>query len=256
MRPDAEREFAAEGAGCRALPMLEYGWSAGGSPEGVAAMPKNRFEGIAVWFFRLNGFLMLENFILHDRGARTDFDVIGVRFPHRAEPARGHGSEPFRDYETLVGTHGLAQVIICECTESVRKLNTPQTDPDKYVLADGLAAIGVFPSDMNGRVASKLLADGQYVDACQVVRLCTIAGSDPPGVDFPQHMLKLTWREVLTFIHKRMVDYRRTKAQIDHWPEMGQQLYSTAEEYCGDIEGFIAHWMESTRTERSMQLRP
>ena len=45
-------------------------------------------ERLAYWYFRLNGFLTTENFIVHpDRGPnqRTDADLLAVRFAHRKE---------------------------------------------------------------------------------------------------------------------------------------------------------------------------
>ena len=47
-------------------------------------------ERLAYWYFRLNGFLQIENFIVHpeNRGSqRTDADLLGVRFRHRVERA-------------------------------------------------------------------------------------------------------------------------------------------------------------------------
>ena len=43
-------------------------------------------ERLAYWYLRLNGFLTIENFILHPRTTgkqKTDIDLVGVRFPHR-----------------------------------------------------------------------------------------------------------------------------------------------------------------------------
>lgn len=45
-------------------------------------------EKVAYWYLRLNGFLQIENFYIHPvrRGsARTDADLLAVRFPYRAE---------------------------------------------------------------------------------------------------------------------------------------------------------------------------
>lgn len=45
-------------------------------------------EKVAYWYFRLNGFLQIENFVVHPErrgGQRTDADLLAVRFPHRAE---------------------------------------------------------------------------------------------------------------------------------------------------------------------------
>lgn len=45
-------------------------------------------EKVAYWYFRLNGYFQIENFVVHPerRGAqRTDADLLAVRFPYRAE---------------------------------------------------------------------------------------------------------------------------------------------------------------------------
>jgi len=45
-------------------------------------------EELAYWYFRLNGFLNIPNFVIHpDTGSeqRTDVDLLGVRFPYRSE---------------------------------------------------------------------------------------------------------------------------------------------------------------------------
>ncbi len=41
-------------------------------------------EMLANWYFRLNGFLTSQNYILHDRRSqRTEIDILGVRFQHK-----------------------------------------------------------------------------------------------------------------------------------------------------------------------------
>ena len=47
-------------------------------------------EKIAYWYLRLNGFMTMENLILHNESPRglpqrTDADIYGVRFPFRKE---------------------------------------------------------------------------------------------------------------------------------------------------------------------------
>ena len=45
-------------------------------------------EQLGYWFLRLNGFLSTVNFVVHPgvgRNQGTDVDILGVRFPWRAE---------------------------------------------------------------------------------------------------------------------------------------------------------------------------
>jgi len=45
-------------------------------------------EKLVYWYLRLNGFLTIENFVVHPdqgRDQRTDVDILGTRFPYRSE---------------------------------------------------------------------------------------------------------------------------------------------------------------------------
>jgi len=49
---------------------------------------KNMLENLAYWYFRLNGCLTIENFVVHPdwrRGQQTEIDLIAMRFPHRSD---------------------------------------------------------------------------------------------------------------------------------------------------------------------------
>jgi hypothetical protein len=51
-------------------------------------------ERLAYWYLRLNGFLTIENFIVHPEvgvDQRTDIDLMALRFPHRREAFRNYG---------------------------------------------------------------------------------------------------------------------------------------------------------------------
>lgn len=53
----------------------------------------NFAERIAYWYLRLNGFLLLENFVHHsgpDRSHAADADLLGVRFPYASELLDGN----------------------------------------------------------------------------------------------------------------------------------------------------------------------
>jgi hypothetical protein len=56
----------------------------------------NYGEEIAYWYLRLNGFFMIENFVIHRSGNgnyRSDIDIIAVRFPYVIEKIGGQPSD-------------------------------------------------------------------------------------------------------------------------------------------------------------------
>jgi hypothetical protein len=62
------------------------GWTAGLQRPLARSVRCTVNEKLAYWYFRLNGFMTMESFILHDESRkglpqRTDADIYGVRFP-------------------------------------------------------------------------------------------------------------------------------------------------------------------------------
>ena len=110
-------------------------------------------EKVAYWYFRLNGFLQIENFIVHPgrRGSqRTDADLLAVRFPHRAEFLFDH-PEPMRDDEdTLCLSPEAIDVVIAEVkTNQPCALNGPWTAEESQNVHRVLAAIGCVPRELD-----------------------------------------------------------------------------------------------------------
>jgi hypothetical protein len=104
-------------------------------------------EKVAYWYFRLNGFLQIENFVVHPerRGSqRTDADLLAVRFPRRAERLFDDPNDIMADDEQgLRLSHDWIDVVIAEVkTNQPCTLNGPWTQPDHQNVPRVLAAIG------------------------------------------------------------------------------------------------------------------
>jgi hypothetical protein len=66
-------------------------------------------EKVAYWYLRLNGFLQIENFVIHPGrcvGQRTDADLLAVRFPYRAEFLVNHPENPMPDDVAVLSLSG------------------------------------------------------------------------------------------------------------------------------------------------------
>src|SRR6516225_8740359 len=93
-------------------------------------------EKVAYWYFRLNGFFQIENFVIHptQRGAqRTDADLLAVRFPHRAERLLDDPDDIMPDDEqTLALSRDRIDVVLAEVkTNRPCTLNGPWTRKDR-----------------------------------------------------------------------------------------------------------------------------
>lgn len=83
-------------------------------------------EDIAYWYLRLNGFLLLRNFLVHGdrRGeTRTEIDVLGVRFRHRRE----HFSQPMKDDDWIERANRTI-VVFCDAKKGAYDFNEAWTN--------------------------------------------------------------------------------------------------------------------------------
>ena len=115
----------------------------------------NKFEQLAVWYFRLNGYFTVPNFILHPNtpgGQRTDADVLAVRFPHSTEVA---GCKMERD-SALKCSDEKIDFIIAEVKGGGCALNGPWTDPKQENMHYVIKWLGMVPEPKVDKIAKEL----------------------------------------------------------------------------------------------------
>jgi hypothetical protein len=211
------------------------------------AKPKETLnpEKLVYWYLRLNGFLQIENFYVHPAGtggARTDADLLAVRFPHRAERLFDRPTDVMMDDEkNLFLTHERIDIVIAEVTRLRCKLNGPWTDREKQNIHRVLAAIGCIPGGMIGEAADALYQYGYFEDPKLLrVRLVAIGSerNTDIAVRFPQ-VVQIIWDDLLRFVWQRFQKYRNQKADTQHWDTTGRTLKRWVNEARGREEDFI-----------------
>jgi hypothetical protein len=183
-------------------------------------------ERLAYWYFRLNGFLTTENFIIHpDTGSdqRTDADLIAVRFLHRAENL----VQPMEDDPRVASCRTLANVIIAEVKTGPCALNGPWTRPETGNMWRALRAIGCVPEDAIDLACDLLLRKGYWSDATVTIRLFGLGESMNPDLPIPATQ-QLTWGEVIAFCIQRFKAYELQKAAVPQWTCDGIRLKQCA----------------------------
>lgn len=203
-------------------------------------------EKVAYWYFRLNGFLQIENFVVHpkSRGSqRTDADLIGVRFPHRAERLIDDPADIMKDdIDRLSLSAGQTDVVIVEVkSRQPCSLNGPWTREEDRNVHRVLAAIGCLPPEQIELAAAAIYNTGIYKNELGPrIRLVAVGALQCADLStrFPE-VTQLVWPEILTFIWGRFYTYRRQKAQADQWDEQGRQLKSMADSI-NNPEEFVA----------------
>ena len=193
-------------------------------------------EKVAYWYFRLNGFLQIENFVVHPQrhgSQRTDADLLAVRFPYRAERLFDDPQDIMSDDEAgLSLSADQIEVVIAEVkTNQPCTLNGPWTREDHQNVHRVLAAIGCLPPDHIGKAASDIYKTGIHNSELGLrVRLVAVGASrnDDLGATYPE-VTQLVWPEMLAFIWDRFRTFRRQKTQVDQWDKQGRLLKRIAD---------------------------
>jgi hypothetical protein len=202
-------------------------------------------EKVAYWYFRLNGFLQIENFVVHPKGRgsqRTDADLLAVRFPYRDERLIDDPDDIMPDDE-----HGLSlsRNVIDVVTAEVKAnqpcaLNGPWTDEDRQNVHRVLAAIGCVPPESIVTAAADIYQDGIYrSDVGLHIRLVAVGREQSKKLaDTYPNVTQLTWRPLLAFIWERFHRYRQQKKQVDQWDTQGRAVKRLADK-TGDANTFV-----------------
>jgi hypothetical protein len=182
---------------------------------------------IAYWYFRLNGFLGVENFVLHPDDKRepqkTEADLCGVRFQY-------HSELDMTDDIWFSHGHGSALFVIAEITRGVCKLNGPWTDPSKMNMQYVLRAIGAFPPDEHEALARSLYTHCTYPEPKTgegpIVQLIAVGKTVNEDLreKFP-NLLQIELAHMLGFMYRRFDAYRGQKANHHQWDRFGQALW-------------------------------
>ena len=173
------------------------------------------------------------NFVVHPDmgvGQETDADVVGVRFPFRAEGPPAH---PMADDERLMAVYSNCTasakspyVIIGEVTKKPCKLNGPWTKRERGNMHRVLSSLGALaPSELD-EAARALYDRGVYSSPAIYVSLCCLGvrQSSPLARKYPE-VPQIEWAHVAGFIYKRFNTYRETKSSHPQWDEFGQFLW-------------------------------
>jgi hypothetical protein len=202
-------------------------------------------ERVAYWYFRLNGFLQIENFVVHPErrgGQRTDADLLGVRFPFRAERLFDDPNDIMADDAQNLRLSGdLIDMVIAEVkTNRPCTLNGPWTQHDRRNVHRVLAAIGCLPPNLIEKTASDIYRTGSHRTNTPLrIRLVAVGRvrSDELAARYPE-VTQLIWAEMLTFVWNRFDRYRQQKTQVDQWAPDGRTIKDLADR-SKDAQDFV-----------------
>ena len=185
-------------------------------------LQRSKPDRLAYWYFRLNGFLTTENFVIHpETGSNqgTDADLLGVRFSQRSEGGRF----PLHDDPSIADSGAPVNVIIAEVKTSKCSLNGPWTSPKAGNMRETLRAIGCVPPASEEDATRTLFRDGRWSDDTVSVRLFAIGEYRDPDLAISESQ-QLIWRDVISFTMDRFRSYKTRKSAVGQWEADGQLL--------------------------------
>jgi hypothetical protein len=208
-------------------------------------------EKVAYWYFRLNGFLQIENFVVHPSGRggqRTDADLLAVRFPHRAERLFDDPTDIMQDDEHRLSlSRKMVDVVVAEIkTNQPCTLNGPWTREAQQNVHRVLAAIGCLPSDRIDDAAVDIYRSGAHENDDLGLRIRLVAvGAEHNDELAAQYcdVTQLIWPDILTFIWERFNGYRHQKTQVDQWDLHGHKIKQLADQ-SADAGIFTGHALQ------------
>lgn len=197
-------------------------------------------EKLAYWYFRLNGFLTIQNFVVHPNSGsqqRTEIDIIAARFPYRVELPKNEN--PMQDDKCLILKPKKIRIILAEVKKGICKLNSAWTNPDKGNMQQIMSALGAIDRETLKLASDKLCKDGYYEDEKFSFSLCCL-GKETNNAKCKrfQNVLQLTWNDVLSFIYDRFEKYEICKRQHQQWDSTGQKLFKHFKK-CDDRNEFL-----------------
>lgn len=207
----------------------------------------NLAERIAYWFFRLNGCMTTQNFILHpDSGedVRTEVDLIAVRFPHRRELRTA--DQPMEDHEMFLEHGGLIQAYLVDASTGTCKLSSKWRNRERRDLEAIIDAMGFFDVEQQPHAIESLYENA--LCECAPVRLQFVAVGRQKSPDLYRSMRsveQLTWDEILSWMYQRLSLYRLQKKYNRRWDQIGITLQKEASRK--SKQEFVDYWLKRMR---------
>lgn len=170
---------------------------------------KNFAEELAYWYFRLNGFILIDNFVLHGAGLEenyhADVDLLGVRHKYAYELVGGQTT----DCDERLMKHFCPNKhigILCEVKsglETSPRIRLSDRDRIKYAVQ----RIGLFSTHKSEEIAKSLAGEKVYVGDYNQIGKILISNDGTVRDDF----ICISLKEIETFLINHLDTYSNPK---------------------------------------------
>jgi hypothetical protein len=186
----------------------------------------NKFEQLALWYLRLNGYLTVPNFVLHPNtpnSERTDADVLAVRFPHSTEVA---GQKKMEPDSNLVNQPKKIDFIIAEVKSGVCRLNGPWTDEKRENMQYVIRWLGMAPQSEVPKIAEELYTNKRCEREKWDIRIVCFGKQCSKYLH--GNVCQFTHEHVIGFISDRFRKHADIKSSHRQWDNFIKEFYRKA----------------------------
>lgn len=171
-------------------------------------MPANRFELLAAWYLRFNGYFTIANFTVHPdyrkQPGGTDADVLAVRFPHSEEYQLRYNFE--RDSNFV--RQDRVDFLICEVKAGQCCINANTwRDPGRENVEYALRWMGFEPDNEHiKRIAMEMYAKGVWEasdDRVSARFVCFGSKANPELTEQLPGIQEILYPQVIGFLRRR-----------------------------------------------------
>ncbi|UZQ83665.1 hypothetical protein [Thermoanaerobacter sp. RKWS2] len=168
------------------------------------------------WYFRLNGFFLLQNYVLHNIGegeerGTADSDLLAIRFPYVYEEIGGQSNdwdrEKFSEWGFDIEKVNLALIVEVKSGENVKRSEIEKSFSSKR-LKTALYRFGIFPRDDVQRIHENLVEQKYVKESSWIIAKVLVTEKTR---EIKKTWLDLSLDEIDKFIHKRIRSYLHDK---------------------------------------------
>ncbi|WP_425147174.1 hypothetical protein [Deinococcus sp.] len=168
----------------------------------------NYAEKVAYWYFRLNGFFPLANYVLHAKNGRgsADTDLIAIRMPFATEKVGSSDAIDNNEFSDQGIVISKTCAIICE-VKSGRKVSLSDIKSIKNTerLKDAVGRIGFVDQGCIDEIVGNIIEFGSWQDEGEKFYICTrLVCSDRTILTGLDGIVKISLDSMQNFISKRM----------------------------------------------------
>lgn len=190
-----------------------------------------RSEDVAVWYFRLNGFLTIPGFIVHPDERRlrphTEADLLGVRFPFSRERL---ARQEMQDHSLLTGIDnkgGRPVFILVEVKADLCNINGPWSEREQANMQRVIRRLGFVDDQSVDAIANDMYNSARWEDDDFVLQYVCVGDRKNDGRQRQFHnLLQIDWGEIAQFLWSRFSDFPEKLPDggpvHEQWPDFGR----------------------------------